>query len=708
MQERSEACERLVVAMETSHGSGEFRVDPRLRVEEVSQACGARIGSARVSVLLDDEMDGEEVRRLYHPDRRLIVTTEGPDPRAREILFEGFPPVQVCRWDGRIGREGEQYVFEAEHVWGRYNRDRSAWIYGRRMRNGAIEEGLVSDPAAFASQSALITAMPCVFNADGAANQAIEPLLVAAPDGGLRLVHVFAVEGQPAAKWTYATALRYLVWFHLERGGPVGEGNTFAETEALAAGDPSEAGSLWAALVREPVSLNCEAVTLVEALGRLTEAAGVHVTAETFNDEGRPRTQLRLFSPRGGACRKLHLVRGGRYSDGVARYDASTRSAREVLADNNTYRGQVAWDHRPVVNHAVVIGDVKRYELTVPLWPGWRPTASLDNVAPESRTAAKMLALTPDVVSALGENVVLYDWYRRYHRDGAFHHQHSDVGRLWVLNEDGSFDASTYNRNPPFDVYKAFDFSTVLDRSETQPGSWSRRVRPFAPSLTRSPEGRSLGVHVEVSFNSGVTWVRPNGEVSVLAERAAIHFDCDNPTQIVPPGVLPPVQNMWYAIVDQTFRVRVTAVIEGDDRLMATFGPQGLDAPTVQVNGRVIHRSSSLRFASRRVGSSIFRYSDDAVKERDDSAVAANLAVWLARSRQDRDVRVAPAIPWIETGYAIGERISEIAGRYLRFATTSGADMQYPCVVERRFVLQDERYDTVLTLEAADLPEGVV
>ncbi|HON66981.1 MAG TPA: hypothetical protein PLS23_10815 [Phycisphaerae bacterium] len=710
MIERSERAERLVVAMETSHGSGEFQVDPRLRADEVWQRSDETMSRAVIGVLLTDACDSEEVRRLYHPDRRLLVTTEHADLQQREILFEGYPPVQVSRWDGSKGREGEQYVFEAEHVWARYNRAREAWIYGRRMRSGAIEDGLITDPAAYASRSTLISALPCIFNPDGVANRAAEPLIVTAADGSPRRIHIFSHdEDARAVRWTYATALRYLVWFHLGRSGPVFEGNIFDMTESLAADQPGEAGPLRSALAREPVSLTCEATTLVEALALWSEAAGLHVTAETVNAQGRPRTQLRVWSPRAGACRTLHLVRGGRFDDGVPRYDAASRDAAQVLRDNNTYRGEVAWDHRPIVNQAVVLGDVKRYELTLPLWPGWVPVADLDNVPAEDRAAARMLALTPDMVTALGEQAAAHTWYRRYHRAGSEYEQYSDVARLWVLNEDGCFTGTAYNRNPPFDNYQPFDFSTVLAAGETRRGAWTRRVRPLAPALSLDSDGRSLGVYVEVSFDGGSTWVRPNGPISVLKDRAGIHFDADNPTQITPPGVSPVVNNLWYALVDQVFRVRVTAVVESDERLMACFGPDGLISPTVLLNSQVLRRPQSLKFASRALGSSVFRdVPAISADTRDDSVVAADLARWLAQNRQDRQVQVAPAIPWIETGYAIGDRITGIAGRQVSFATTQGTEIQYPSVLERRFVLRDGRYETVLTLQAADVPEGVL
>lgn len=705
MWTRSERAERLLGAVETVAGSGEFVTDSRLRVEEVQQRSDGSVSTARISVLLTDGSDSEEVRRVYHPDRRLIVTTEHPNPRQREILFEGYPPVQTSRWDGRVDHEAECYVFEAESVWERFSRAREAWVYGRRMRSGAIEDGLIHDPGRYAAACGHFTALPCIFNPDGAGNRATEPLVVSRPGAASRQIPIFAVEGHAAAPWTYAAVLRYLVWFGLIREGPVFEGNVFDCTDALMAGSAGEGDALSEALRREPVSLDCEAMSLVDALARAAAVAGIHVTAETVTINGCPRTQLRAWSPRSGSLRKLYLVRGGRHADGRARYDASTRSVREVLRDNNTYRGEVGWDHRAIVNHAIVMGDIRRYEVTVPLRPGWLPTANLDNVAVENRDAAKYMALTPGTILAMGPAVVNDEWFRKYHRDGDLYLQHADVGRLWVLNEDGGLGAA-YDRNPPFDHYGPFDFAALLPSGEMGPGGWTRRRRVLGRTLTVGTDGQSLGVHVEISFDSGATWSPAGGPILVARDRAAIHFDAENPTQITPRGIAPEDQNLWYAIIDQTLRVRVTAVIEGDQRLISTFGPTGLGSPTQQVNVAIISRPRSFKYASR-VASGLATGLPAGGNERDDSAAVAELARWLARTRQDRQVRVAPTIPWIETAYGIGERITEIAGRCLRLATTVATQAEYPCITERRFSLQDGRYETTLTLVAADLPENV-
>lgn len=707
MMSRTASAERLLVTVETAYGSNEFHLDERLLVEEVHQRCDDNISTATISVRIDDEFDSEEARRRYHPDQRIIVMTDDADVASREILFEGYPPMQSWRWDGRIGREEERYVFHAEHVWERLARAREALVFGRYVRNGEIDDGLQTDPAAYRGKAALLTALPCVFNPDGIGNQAAEPLTVTAASE-VRSVHIFTYDDRRSPKWTYATAIRYLAWFYLLKTGPVYEGNVFEITDAPAAGLTAVSGALGRALAREPVSLNCEATSLAEAMGLLCDAAGIHLSVETQNVGGRPVTQLRIWAAEDGPVRRLHLARTGRWPDGELRYDTSSRSVPDILSANNAYRGEVAWDHGRIVNSPVVIGGIRKHEMTVPLWPGWIPRDGLDSVQPAGRLAAKGQALTPDQVESLGSRAEGHLWFRRYHRRGNEFKAHADTGRLWVLNEDGYYAGGLYNRNAPFDNYRPFDFSTVADATVTASGAWMRRPRRFLPAVTRSLEDRPLGVWVEISFDTGATWQQQSSGVRVLEDRCAIYFDADNPTEITPPGADPLDQNMWCAIIDQAFRVRVTAVIESDDRLLATIPPGEVRSPTLQLNGIVVRRANAFQLVSRSHTTNVLCGigASGAAVERDDSQAIMALARQLAEVNQDRRVSVAPTIPWIETAYSLGDRIAEIRGRRIRFATTMGVETRFPAVIERRFALQDGRYETTLTLGITETPSA--
>ncbi len=710
--QRSQCAERVVVEVETSPGSAAFRVDERLRANEVVLGSDDTISSARISVRLDDSFDVFEARRRYHAELRLLVRTDHADPAERVMLFDGYPPRQTTRWDGLNGGAQWEFAFEAEHAYERLTRLRETQIIGRRVRNGAIEDGLAADPDAWADQSALMTALPCVFNLDGQPNCAPTPLMVTPPSGAARSVSLFTYDGDVnAIAWTFANALRYLVWFYTPSEGPVAEGNIFTATDAYVALTPDDRESLGRddplgrALLRAPESLVCEATNLVEALALVADAAGVHITAETVNHDGRPHTQLRLWSPQAGSIRQLALARGGVDDAGTQRYDARAKRPDEILDDNDTYRAEVTWDHGGIVNAPIVVGDVKRYEMTVELVPGWFPVADLDNVPEANRAAAKALALTPEQVEAEGAGAADNAWFRKHHRRGSDFKFYPHVARRWVLNEDGRYWPTLCNRNAPFDDYKPFDFSTVTERTVTTRGAWMRRARRFEPSVTRVVEGHGHGVWVELSFDAGATWHQQASGVRVLDDQCGIIFEAENPTEITPPGTDPREQNLWYAIIDQTLRVRVTAVIESDERLIAEVSPDGCPAPTLQVWSQVAHRPDAFEFVSRLhttnalVG--VNAYAPDL--GRDDTEAARALAEEMAETMQDRRVHATPAIPWIDTGYTIGDRIAGIRGQGISLATTVGAVPRYPSVVGKRYRLAGGRYETELLLERTEV-----
>ncbi len=679
-----EPADRLLVQVERFPGSGTFEVDGRLGVEAIRQRPVGRESTARVAVRLDDSFDGEEARRRYHPDRRVLITTGEGDEAARAVLFDGYPPVQSCGWDGRFGRDREWYAFDAEDVLARLSRRAAGQVHGRRVRSLEIEAGLAADPARFASASAVVTALPCVFNPDGLGNKATTPLVVSDSAGVARRVAVFAWDGG-GEQWTCGEALRYLLWHHLpkEARGLIDE--LWAVT-AAAAGEVAVAGDgLSAMLMREPVSLACEATTLVEALALWSEASRVRLSLESELVVGRVRSRLRAWSATSGPMKRLLLARGGRREDGSRYFEPAAGSAESTLLENNTHRGEAAWDHRASPGDVVVLGGVKRYEVTLPLWPGWVVTDLLDDVPPALRGYAKALALTPAQVEGVGGAAQQYAWFQRYHRQGSLFRLDPNVARRWVLNEDGAFAGSLYDRYAPFDAYGRFDFTQVVG---AEARGWMARPRRLLAPL--SSAGGAGQARVEVSFDGGATWQQPAGGVRILADRAGIYFDCENPTEIAPAGVDPASLNMWYALVDQVFRVRVTAVVEGDDRLIGRWlGPTD---DRQQRDVAVVSSRTGFAYARGSAGGT----GSDAAAERDDSAAIAAEAARLGAERGAVRVVSVPAIPWVETGYVLGDRIAELCGRQLRLSMGAGTAGPWPVVMERGFVLREGRYETEL------------
>ena len=145
--------------------------------------------------------------------------------------------------------------------------------------------------------------------------------------------------------------------------------------------------------------------------------------------------------------------------------------------------------------------------------------ANIDNVDQPNRALAKLLAMTPEQVEAAGDWADQYYWFRHYHRQGSEFSVDGDVSRLWVLNEDGACDPAVYNRNAPFDDYSPFEFSTVADETVTARGGWISPARRLWPVVSASADGRTLGVWVEISFDSGSTWQLQSSGVRAAGPR---------------------------------------------------------------------------------------------------------------------------------------------------------------------------------------------
>jgi hypothetical protein len=696
---RSLETELLIALVERSAGSGVFAPDERLRVEGVTLGVDERINTADFSVRLDASFDTVAARETYSPDLRVAVRTVESDASKSVVLFDGYPPIQQATLDGGPRGAEERYTFEAVAVYDILARGAEHWIYGRRMRSGEILDGLASDPTAWSDKSVLVEATPCVFNPDGAANCSPTPLSVVDADGVARSIHIFTHDDPDGIPWTYLNALRYLVWFYGSRFGPVLDGSVFSATEAFVAASIGDGSRLIERLLAPCDSLGVEAVNLVEALALLSESSGVHVSVEPALVGEGIRSSFRLWAAGDGVKRTLALAPGGTHADGTPKFDARSLAPADVLRANEVTQARLTWDYRRIVNAPVVVGGVKAYEMTVPLAPGWEPVENLDNVAAENRDEAKEIALTPEQVALLGAAVEGSPWYQQYHADGSQFAENAFVGRLWVLNEDGRFDGATYNRNAPFDDYQPFDFSTVTEGGIARRGAWSRRSRALLPTITTTPTGARFGVFVEISFDSGVTWLRATGPVDITRDPTGVCFKTANPTQITPPGVDPLDQNMWYAIIDQTFRVRVTAVIEGDERLTGRFGPDDA-TPTLLRTSEIDYRPRDFAKVTRLGTNNILASVNPGGPgiEIDDASEIDRVALESALRGRDRRIEASPVVPRLDTSFAIGDEIELIGARGVSLVARSLEHARGPIVVGKRYRFDNGRWETALEL----------
>lgn len=696
-QKRVDWVEPVIVAAETAAGTGAFAVDDRLRADDVEMRCDGHVARALVSVRTDLAFTPADAAIRYSPDRRIVIRT------GDAVLFDGYPCAAAMHWgrsadpaaeadranDGRPVAADSDYRLRLEHVIGRLAKDERCHVVGRYGRDVRILAGLAVDPPRWQGHAAHFSGLPCIFNPIGLPNCDPTPLLVDDGFGGLRMIHVFSDDASAdAVGWTFARALRYLLFFHLPRGGPVDAQSALAATDPWAA--PGSTGrNAWRdsnplayALLAEPDSLDVEANTLLDAFARIAAAAGVHVCAESAACGDGVRTSLRIWSDRDGSNRTLNLASAERDASGAPVYDPSSVADVDLFAANNVSAISAEWNMSKAVAVHSVIGGVRRYEIITELKPGWLPQEGLDSVDPVLRDGAKSAALTQDAVIALGEAVEQDPWYRAYHRLGADFPANADVARRWILNEAGAYDGASYNRNAPFDNYKPFDFAPLFG------DAWMRRRRRLLP--VASGPGPSARVLVDVSFDAGQTWMPLSQGYQVLADEAGIWFDVDNPTSIAPPGRDAEI-NLWYALVEQTCRVRVTAMIESDQRLAAR---------AVNRAAPILLPNAALQYAPQRYRFDLASDGSPAAGGRDDSAAIAFAACDAADARGAARIKAQPTIPWLDRSYAIGDHISEIRGRGVRFVAARSPTKRHAVVVGKRYLLTKGRWETHLILSS--------
>jgi len=258
----------------------------------------------------------------------------------------------------------------------------------------------------------------------------------------------------------------------------------------------------------------------------------------------------------------------------------------------------------------LAIGDVKQYEATFPLQPGWDPELETDRWR--------------DVARGFAE-----DWLAT-----------GDVYRKWVLNE--------HDQNPW--AIKEFDVSAIAP--DEFPLNTARR---FEPCLTTGADGQSVGVVIEVSLDGGSGWERWSGPAWVSDDECAVYLG----GQTLP-------ADYFQAVIEKMAVVRVTATVSADTRLHAIDpGDYGLPRKTIRVPGlgyRKVHYLSMLG------KSGAVHYGG----EQDDSALLASVArrVNVAAGKA---VDASIALGWIDPVCQVGDRVERVDGRSLELGSHAEA-----------------------------------
>lgn len=226
----------------------------------------------------------------------------------------------------------------------------------------------------------------------------------------------------------------------------------------------------------------------------------------------------------------------------------------------------------------------------------------------------------------------------------------SEVYRLWTLNEDGAYSGAPFER-------AAYDLAGLFDEGR----SLSGQTTPFVGTLSQGDGGRSLGVVVEISVDSGSAWSHETGRVVVLRDRAGIYLDADS----LPTG--------WAAAGQSGLAcVRVTATLR-NPLMMELVRWKGNPFAASFVTRRFELDDT---FAYRRVdaGSKFYAEVQSGIRTVDEVDDQAAMRAWLVD--QSRRITVEPGAARVTTRGVMadlrtGDRLTSLAGQRIGLGTAA-------------------------------------
>jgi hypothetical protein len=315
-------------------------------------------------------------------------------------------------------------------------------------------------------------------------------------------------------------------------------------------------------------------------------------------------------------------------------------------------------------NQVTVLGDYKRYEVTLPLHAAW--SSAVD----------------------------AYEPYRLA-QDGPDYEENQSAWRLWIANEAGDLDTtvSRFGQLPEVPDFwnTAFAWFTPHRRVMEDPIT----MIPSDPASTSGPTDNRLQripILLEYSIDGGINWkpAEDGWSYKVCPDQIGVYFDGhDIPVELHEAG--------------NNHRLRLTGTIASDERLKHT----AFKSATNAVNGRVFEKvfiaGDKFQWAERKSGTfgSRFAATDYPADERDDSDAIQSYAEKLRDQNQFADLSCEFRLPGWHDEYKIGDLLTEVDGRELSLnAAPSGSTVQrYVQIVERRFEMGSGGPETVLIVD---------
>ncbi|MCG3180553.1 MAG: hypothetical protein BIFFINMI_02915 [Phycisphaerae bacterium] len=374
-----------------------------------------------------------------------------------------------------------------------------------------------------------------------------------------------------------------------------------------------------------PRSLELTGAGLLESLEKLADLAGAGFAIEP------------LQSLLGGAGWRMRWF--GRGGDRIVVMRHQRAGASMNPTATNIAGGRLGFDHDDARHVWIGLGERERVESTFSLVAGWDPGLESGDHRTFTRQSAGFAAVR-------------------------------DVYRRWVLNESGDWSVEPFSRGPAANLADLFGGATLL------------RPRRLLPCLSSDDDGRSRGVVVEVSYDSGASWRRHPGRVEVLDNEAGVRI-ADDP--------LPP--DYWQAAVAGTLAVRVTATLESDRRLRV----ERTD-PVRPSGRRTVEHVVDLpgRFARGRVDAGS-QFAGGPADEADDRGAAAAMLDELIARHPSAATGGRLELPWLSATWQVGDRVRGIGGAGLSFAAGDADQPREPLIATVTHDLEGA-WQTVLEL----------
>ncbi len=332
-------------------------------------------------------------------------------------------------------------------------------------------------------------------------------------------------------------------------------------------------------------AIDVTGMSLLRAIEKCCAGAGVEFRFEPFEADG-CEERIVFYRPGFGRAVELNHQAGG--------------ESFSVLR-TNVHRVSSVRSYRPVTHRFMGRGGWKTYEATFELVKAWDP--SLEGAAREVYSPST----NADFASV------------------------RDVYRRWCLNEAGDYTGAPYNRGEAFDLGRVFEGSEYV-----------RRRRRFESCLSMH-DGKSLGRHLEVSYDGGSTWEEYTGLFEVLDEECGVRLSGEELEAEV-----------WSAITSGTLRFRITAAVASDSRLTVSVadGPVGSAVEVVE------HIIEAGEFQYRKLSAaSVFGGVFEA-DERDDSEALHSLVRYMCGTYESGIETIYVETPIVAQFYLPGDRVT--------------------------------------------------